>query len=178
MITKFISKSGKKYTVVEPTMDLLDEVLDFANDLVVEDTFLSLTGKPIEKKDEKIWLENVLKEIKSKKQELIWVMDGKKIIGSCDICRGGNRDYHVGTIGIMVRQNYRYDGIGKFMFEYILDRAKKIGLKIVKLYIFSDNEIAKKIYLKYGFKEFARLPNGFYRKNKYSDVLQMYKEIK
>ncbi|MBM2820243.1 MAG: acetyltransferase [Candidatus Berkelbacteria bacterium] len=177
ILTTFVSKSGKEYTVIEPKIELLDEVLDFVNDLVAEDTFLSFTGRPIEIKDEKIWLENVLKEIGEKKQELIWVTDGEKIVGSCDVRRGGTRDYHVGTVGIMVRKDYRNDGIGRFMFEYILDRSQKMNLEIVRLHIFDNNELAKKIYEKYGFREFSRLPNGFYRKGKFSDALQMYKNI-
>jgi len=158
-------------------MDLLDEILDLANELTKEDTFLSLTGKPIKKETEKIWLKNILKEVKSKKTFLIWAVDGKKIVGTCDLRAGGTRDAHVCSLGLMVRKAYRQEGIGKFMFEFILKKAKELNYKIAKLDVFNDNEIAKGMYAKYGFKEFARLPNGFCRKSKFSDALQMYKRL-
>ena len=177
-ITKFTSKSGKEVEIIEPSIERLPQLLEFVNRLVAEDTFLSLTGNPKTLEEERLWLKSCIEDMKTKKLHLVFAVHNGKIIGQCDIRRGGTRDFHVGTIGLMIDQDFRGEGIGKFLIEYILEQAKKMeGLKIVKLFIFDDNEIAKSLYTKLGFKEFARLPKGFYRKGKFSDALQMYKEI-
>lgn len=177
-IAKFRTKKGKEIEIWEPSIDRLDDFLGFTNRLVVEDSFLSLTGQPKRIEEERLWLKSNIENIKAGKTVFIWAIYNGKIIGQCDIRRGGIRDFHVGTIGLMVDKEFRAEGIGRFLIEYILKQAEKMeGLKIVKLFIFDDNEIAKNLYLKLGFKEFARLPDGFIRKNKYSDALQMYKEL-
>lgn len=177
-LAKFTTKAGKEVEIWEPSIERLDDLLEFVNRLVEEDTFLSLTGKPKTIEEERLWLKSNIQNIKAGKTILVWAIYDNKIIGQCDIVRGGTRDFHVGQIGLMVDQDFRGEGIGRFLIEFILEQAKKMqGLKIVKLFIFSDNEIAIDLYQKLGFKEFARLPDGFYRKGKYSDALQMYKNL-
>ena len=184
-LAKFITKKGREVEIWEPTIERLDDLLEFVNRLVAEDSFLSLTGEPKKIEEERLWLKGNIENIKAGKTIFIWAIyqkskfsNEKKIIGQCDLVRGGSRDPHIGTIGLMVDKDFRGEGIGRFLIEYILKQAKKIpGLKIVKLHIFDDNEVAKSLYQKLGFKEFARLPNGFYRKEKYTDALQMYKNI-
>ena len=177
-LAQFTSKSGKEIKIVGPTIERLPQLLDFVNRLVAEDTFLSLTGKPKMIEEERLWLKSNIENMKVGKSYLIWAIYNNKIIGSCDITRGSTRDYHVGNIGLMVDKDFRGEGIGRFLIEYILEQAKKMsGIKIAKLFIFDDNEIAKNLYQKLGFKEFARLPDGFYRKGQYSDALQMYKNL-
>ena len=177
-LAEFITKKEKVIEIWEPSMKRLGSLLEFVNRLVEDDTFLTLTGKPKTRAEEGSWLEENLTNIKNGKTILIWAICESKIIGQCDLVRGGTRDWHVGTIGLMVDRDFRGEGIGYFLFEYILKQAKKMpGLKIVKLYIFDDNTIAKKLYQKLGLREFARLPDGFYRKGKFSDALQMYRVI-
>lgn len=177
-LAKFITKSGKAIEVVEPAIERLDDLLSFVNRLVEEDTFLSLTGKPKTIEEERLWLKSNIQNIKAGKTIMVWAIYDNRIIGQCDLVRGGSRDGHVGTIGLMVDRDFRGEGIGRFLIEFILKETQKMqGLKIVKLFIFDDNEIAKNLYQKLGFKEFARLPEGFYRQGKYSDALQMYKNL-
>lgn len=177
-LVKFTSKKGKEIEIWEPSIDRLDSLLEFVNRLVAEDSYLTLTGNPKTLEEERLWLKSCIEDIKNKKSYMIFALFDNKIIGQCDIRRGGIRDFHVGTVGLMVDKDFRGEGIGKFLIEFILEQSKKMeGLNIAKLFIFDDNEIAKNLYQKLGFKEFARLPNGFYRKEKYSDALQMYKEL-
>ena len=177
-IAKFTTKKGKEVEVVGPSIDRLDDFLGFINRLVAEDTFLTLTGKPKTLEEERLWLKSNIENMKIGKSFLAWVIYNNKIIGSCDVVRGGTRDFHVGTIGLMVDKNFRREGIGQFLIEYIVKKAKDMdGLKMVKLFIFDDNEVAKTLYQKLGFKEFARLPKGFFRQGKFSDALQMYQEV-
>lgn len=179
ILTKFTSKSGKEIEIIEPDLKYLNQITDFVNRLAKEDTFLSfLPNKEISKKVEKKWLVNTLNQIKNNRTLSAWAVFDNKIIGTCDCIKGGTRDPHVGTVGLMVDKDFRFDGIGRFLFDYIIKEAKKRGAKILILSLFSDNLIALSMYKKFGFKEYGNLPNGLYRKGKFSDHVWMYKELK
>ncbi len=176
-IAKFTTKKGREIEIWEPSMERLGSLLEFVNRLVEDDSFLTLTGKPKTRTEEETWLKENLAYFNKGQGYMVWAVYDGKIIGQCDFRRGGTRDWHTCTIGLMVDRDFRGEGIGKFLFEYILKKARKMKIKIAKLYIFDDNEIGKKLYQKFGFREFARLPKGFFRQGKYSAALQMYKVL-
>lgn len=177
-ITKFTSKKGREIELWEPSLERLDSLLLFVNRLVEDDTFLTLTGKPITRIEEELWLKENLSYLENGKGYIIWAVCDDRIVGQFDLRRGGTRDWHTATVGLMVDRDFRGEGIGKFLFEKGIEKAKTMpGLKIIKLYIFDDNVVAKNLYQKSGFKEFARLPKGFFRQGKYTDALQMYKNL-
>jgi len=177
-LAKFITKKGKEIEVIGPSIDRLDDFLGFTNRLVAEDTFLTLTGKPKTIEEERLWLKSNIENVKAGKTIFVWAIYNGKIIGQCDLNRGHARDPHVATVGLMTDKDFRGEGIGRFLIEYVLEEAKKMpGLKIISLRVFSDNAIAIDLYNKLGFLEYSRLPNGFIRQGKLSDHLMMYKEI-
>lgn len=177
ILTDFQTKSGRKIEVIEPSHEQIFALVEFVNRLIEEDTFLRFTGKEKTFAEEKKWLEMNLKNIQSGKTFLCWAIFEKKIIGSSDIVRGENRDWHVGRIGLMVDQDFRRDGIGEFLLKFVLKKAKQIGIKIAILDIFSDNKTGISLYKKNGFKVYGRLPKGLFRKGKYSDEIKMYKVL-
>lgn len=179
ILTKFTTKKGRTIEVVEPSLDLLDEILEFANKLTAEDTFLTFDpGKKILKEDEKKWLENNLTNIANGKTVLLWAYFDGKIVGSVDVNRGLSvRDYHIGAIGLMIDKDFRGEGIGKFLLKMIIEKAKQMGLRTLVLDVFSDNIAAINLYQKMGFKEWGRLPDGLYRQKKFSDKIEMYLEL-
>lgn len=170
----FKLKDGREVDIVTPSMDYLQAITDFVNKLSKEDTFLSFAGETYSIEMEKNWLENVLNEIKFKKNLIIWAVENGKIIGGCDIRRRGNRDHHVGSVGLMVDSDFRGQGLGEFLLREILQKGKEMDIKIAYLDVFSENLPAQNLYRKVGFTECGRLPNGLYRKGKYSDVVMMY----
>ncbi|OGD56967.1 hypothetical protein A2V71_03250 [Candidatus Berkelbacteria bacterium RBG_13_40_8] len=176
-VDEFITKSGKKIDIVLPSMDGLRPLLEMVNELTKEDTFLTFHGRPISLKAEKNWLKNVLTSISRNNTFLIWAFDDEKIIASCDINRCGSREEHVGKLGLMVLKDYRNQGIGRYLLEYVLVQAKSMKIKIARLSVFSENDIAISLYKKLGFEEWGRLPKGYYRKGKYSDRIDMYKNL-
>lgn len=176
-VARFETKSGKKIEIFKPSMDRLDELLIFVNRLVKEDSYLNLTGKTKTKAQEEKWLEDTIASDKAGRTITFWAVCGGKIVGSVDVRRGYERDYHVGTIGLMVDQDFRRDGIGRFLLEYIVGQAQKMGIRIVTLTAFADNDKALNLYKKTGFEEWGRLPEGLYRKGKYSDLVKMYRKI-
>jgi RimJ/RimL family protein N-acetyltransferase len=179
IIQEFITKKDRKIQIIEPTMDLLDEVLVFANKLAKENTFLSFDpGKEILREDEEKWLSAQIERNTKVISSLRWAIFDGKIIGSVDIHHGINvREYHVGTIGIMVDSDFRGEGLGKFLMDLIFDCGRKMGLRTAVLDVFSDNEPARALYAKVGMVECGRLPDGFYRQNKFSDKIMMSKRL-
>lgn len=176
---EFITKTNKSINIISPSLNRLDEILSFVEDLAKEDTFLSFhPEKIITRKEEEIWLKNTIKSIEAGSAFVYWAVFDGKIVGSVDVHRGASvRDWHVGTIGLMVAKDFRGEGLGKFLLETIIEKAKEMGIKTVILDVFSDNEIARNLYRKVGFKEFGVLPQGLYRQKNFSDRIYMYKEI-
>ena len=176
-IDEFILKDRRKVEIVLPSMKGLKAITNFINKLSKEDTYLSFAGEEYSLQMEKNWLRNALNEIKFKKNFIIWAIYDGKIVGGCDIKVGRTRESHVGTIGLMVDQDFRGRGLGEQLLKKVLDHGKKMGLKIAKLSVFDDNIPARNLYKKMGLVEYGKLPSGMYRKGKYSDKIYMYKKL-
>jgi len=178
-IEKFTTRKNRIVEIIEPRLDLLDEILEFVNELGEEDTFLSFyPGKKITREEEEVWLNNRLKQIENKSQLIYWAVFDGKIVGGVDITRGATvREWHIGTVGLMVRKDFRGEGLGKFLLEFVLKKAKELGIRTANLGVFSDNDIARRLYCKVGFEEYGKLPDGLLRKNKFSDHIYMFKKI-
>lgn len=178
-LERFKSKSGKEIEIWEPTMNRLPQVLEFVNRLAKEDSFLSFNPcKTLSTKEEGVWLTNQIQGMKRHQLYLVWAIYQDKIVGSCDLVRGITyRDSHVGKIELMIDYDFRRDGIGLTLLEYILQKAREMNFKIVSLTVFGDNKPAISLYKKMGFKEWGRLPKGFFRQGKYSDSVKMYKKL-
>jgi len=178
-LTEFKTKKDRIVDIIEPTADLLDEILEFVNALAHEDTFLTFhPGKMITRDEEEGWLKNNLEAIKNQSLLIYWAISNGKIAGVVEIRRGNSvREWHIGTIGLMVDQNFRGEGLGRFLLEFILKKAKELGIRTAIVTLFSDNEIAKNLYKKIGFVEYGVLPDGVYRKNEFSDHILMYKRV-
>jgi RimJ/RimL family protein N-acetyltransferase len=176
-IDEFLLKDGRVVQIVLPSMKGLKAVTQFVNKLSKEDTFLSFAGEEYTIAFEKNWLRNMLIEIEKEKNYHLWALYDGQIIGSVNIRRGGNRDQHVGDIGLMIDKDFRRQGLGKYFLNKIIEQGKLMDFKIATLAVFSDNTTAISLYKKMGFREYGKLPNGLFRKNKYSDKIEMYKEL-
>jgi RimJ/RimL family protein N-acetyltransferase len=177
-VANFSSKSGKKINIFQPSMDRLPELLKFINRLVAEDTYLNLSGRAKTFEEEERWLKGTLTEIKTGKNILFWACYEDTIVGSVNILHGYERSWHVGKIGLMIDKDFRREGIGKFLLELILEKAKDFDIRIATLEVFSDNVAAISLYEKVGFRVYGRLPKGLFRKGKFSDTIEMLKEVK
>ncbi|WP_010288830.1 GNAT family N-acetyltransferase [Kurthia massiliensis] len=86
---------------------------------------------------------------------------------------------HVGTIGMMVDEKYRHQGIGIALLKYLLKWARKNPLiEKVSLSVFSINEPAIALYKKAGFLEEGRKVKEFkIDDDQYIDDILMYKFV-
>ena len=123
--------------------------------------------------EEKAILKN-WEEQPSKLLLLAWI-DGE-IVGSCGITPVTEhlKTKHRGRLGISVRKKYWGIGIGSLLLLEILSFAKKNGIEQVELGVYSDNLRAQKLYERFGFTAWGRLPHAYKLKDgSYRDEINM-----
>jgi len=107
---------------------------------------------------------------------LLLALIGGEIVGSCGIAPVAEhlKTKHRGRLGISVRKKYWGIGIGSLLLREILSFAKKDGIEQVELGVYSDNLRAQKLYERFGFTEWGRLPNAYKLKDGgYRDEINM-----
>ncbi len=150
------SRTGEEYLVREARMEDLDKILAYITELVNEKVYIDMNYIPT-REEEREWL----KERVSGERLIYWVVekDGK-IVGSVEASRKGLRQEHVVEIGIALLKEARGRGLGKELMKRLLNEVFKkwSDVKLVWLGVFSENEPAKNLYWKLGFRPVARLP--------------------
>lgn len=172
-------KSRKKREVIIRVVKRGDaqQLLNLINSIIEENDFI-IINKKLTMKEEKEWLDDKIKNILGNKEILICALADSKIIGNCSISKKEGRLSHIGKLGISVMKEYREEGIGSSLIQEALKRAKKLGIKIVILDVFSTNNRALNFYKKFGFKVYGKLPKAIQRKGRYFSDVKMYKELK
>ena len=161
-----------------PTWNDLDDLLFLINSLVEEQANI-LVDEKVSREDEVDWLSNALARLE--KDETIYVIaevDGR-VVGNSELGRKtSGRERHVGTIGIAIRDGFREIGIGTEMIKTQIDHAKSMGLKVLTLSVFANNERAHHVYHKVDFVDTGRIPKKFFKEGKYIDEILMAKVLK
>ena len=79
----------------------------------------------------------------------------------------------MGELGIVIKSGYRDAGIGTEMLGILVDESRKRELKLLVLRLFADNDRARHVYEKLGFREAGRVPRALCRNGEYSDEVIM-----
>lgn len=171
-----VTKKGKPIVVRYPKKSDAKAMWAYINKLSKEQTYILFQGEEIAFKDEEEYLKKMLEKIKKKKAVQLLVFSNSMLVGISEVNLRDRAIAHEGVFGISVLEEYRGEGIGKKFMEQVLKEAKQNlpQLKIVTLGVFSNNLLAIKIYKKFGFKEYGRLPEGILYKGKYLDHIYMY----
>lgn len=174
------TKTGKEIVVRYPQIGDEKEMWRYINELSKEKTFVRFQGEEIILEDEIKYVKDQLNLIDQKKSVKLLVFSDNILIGITEVNMRDKTEQHVGILGISVAKDFRGEGIGKLLMELILKEAEKEirELKIVTLEVYSTNDIAKKMYEKFGFVEYGKLPKGITRGGKFEDAILMYKNIK
>ena len=101
------------------------------------------------------------KGVYSPRQKLMVAEDNGKIIGYINATiKQRPKIYEVAEVGfisdIYVAPEYRRQGVSKLLLDPILKWLKSKKLKYVNLFAVTENEVALKVWKKYGFKEFMK----------------------
>jgi len=174
------TKTGKEIIIRYPDINDVIEMTRYINELSKEKTFITFQGEEVTFEAENEYVKGFLKKIADKTAIKLLVIHDSKIIGISEINMGERTAKHIGVFGITIAKEFRNEGIGKLLMEKVFEEAKKemSTLKIVTLEVFAKNSIAKRIYQRFGFKEYGLLPNGISRNNTFEDAILMYKNIK
>ena len=131
----------------------------------------------VSREEEIEWLSRVLARVE--KGEIYCVaaeVDGR-LVANSEIIRGTGFSRHVGFIGIAIKRGFRGIGIGTEMMKALEEHAKKIGLKVLTLSVFANNQHAINLYKKMGFIETGRIPKRFFKDGAYIDESIMTKAL-
>lgn len=157
----------------------IEDLLEYINTLSRERTYINFQGEKISLRQEKKFLKEVLSKMKKRKQVFLLAYSGNKLVGDSDLELKEKVEKHVGSLGIAVLKDFRTKGVGSLLMKKVIEESVKNlkGLKIIELWVFGNNPIAKKVYEKFGFKEYGRLPKGVSHKGQLVDRVHMYQRI-
>ncbi|HUD18997.1 MAG TPA: GNAT family N-acetyltransferase [Patescibacteria group bacterium] len=174
IIKTFTSKKGNVITMRTPMHDDIDQILAYANNLIAEDTYVLISGKPITRREEMTFLNDRLKNIEKDEEISIIVEINKTVCGMAGIAREKYRSHHVGIPGISIAGEYRGEGIGKVLFQTLIDESKKLGLRLLMLHCFENNVCGLHLYESLGFKKTGVIPEAILFKGSYIGQIVMY----
>lgn len=174
------TKTGTEILIRYPRRSDLDAAWRYINAVSKEKTFVSVQGESISRKSEAEYLKSLLKKIAEKREVALWAFRNGRLIGTSSISIGDKIRKHIGKFGIIIAKDFRGQGIGSFLMRIVLREAKKKfpRLKIVTLGVFANNQIARKMYAKFGFREYGKLPKGFTTARGYVDHIYMYTRLR
>lgn len=172
--------SGIDILIKWPNSSDAEIMCKYINTLSEEKTFIRFQGEKISLEEEIKYLKSQLEKIAKKKALTLLVFSHEKLIGISDINMRDKIERHIGVLGITIVKDFRGKGIGSLLMKYVIEQAiENISqLEIVILGVFSNNQLARKMYKKFGFKEYSVLPKGVKLENTYVDHIEMYKNVK
>jgi len=172
----FVAKDGRKVVIRSVRWDDLDDLLEFINSLVEEDTDI-LRSTKVTRGEEAEWLGKRLARIdKGELIDAVAELDNK-VVANSEVEKRTDRMSHVGYLGIGVKSACRGIGIGRQIMKTLIQESRKAGLKILVLDHFETNKTARQLYEKVGFKETGRIPKGISKNGKYIDLIRMTLEL-
>lgn len=170
----FLTKKDRQVTIRLPKKDDLDELLRYINELVDEDTTIMMNEK-VSKKEEKEYLEGVLKAIRNKEGFSLLAFYKGKLVANVSVERRKYRQSHLGSLGISVRKDFRDEGLGTELIRQAIVLSKDfLKLKLLVLNVFAVNKKAIYLYERMGFKKCGKWPKGVLYQGKYIDDTLMY----
>ena len=155
-------------------------MLDFANALAGErktnrDIGIVSLERRMKRKEEEDFLQRTLDGVRIRRTVSIAAFHGNRMVGNCDITGRKLKDVrHTGVLGIAIIDGYRGVGLGERMIRAALSQASKIGIWLVELDVFANNERARRLYNNIGFKEVGTIPQKIQRDGRLIDEVVMY----
>ncbi len=173
---------GKKITIREFSKKDLRNVKKFQvyiNSAIEEEALINL-NKKISLVQEKKFLEEQLRKVKSRKSIYLIAEANDMIVGTTQVFLGEGRQEHVGNFGIIIRKGYRGIGLGTYLMKEVIELAEKKlkpKPKIIKLDVFPINKPAIGLYESRGFKKVAIIPKQREYKGKLYDEMVMLRHL-
>jgi RimJ/RimL family protein N-acetyltransferase len=174
VIQEFITKKNRKAVIRVIQAADFENLFEYANNLIAEDTFVMLSGEPMTREAEQKYLDDVISKVQTDRKIHFVVDVGGKFAGSCEVRIFDKRKSHVGEIGISLSPDFREEGIGTVCLNCLIDSARKLGLRLLTLTCFEINVRAVRTYEKVGFKKAGVIPGMYHYQEKYENEVIMY----
>lgn len=180
IVFKGRSRKGKEIIIRYPDKKDLTAMWKYINNLSKERTYITFQGEKISLKEEEKFLESYLEKISKNKAVMLLAFYEGRLIGNSGIELKDKIEKHIGIFGITIAEGFKGEGIGLKLMELVLKEAENnlLELEIITLGVFSNNNLAKEMYKRFGFSEYGTLPRGVKLENGYVDHIYMYKTTK
>ncbi|MFK7773927.1 MAG: N-acetyltransferase family protein [Saprospiraceae bacterium] len=124
---------------------------------------------------------NLITEYEISSNSILLVAElNDELIGNIDLT-GSKRSkmFHTGMIGMGIKEEWRNQGLGRFLIESVIHWAKKHSkLELIWLDVYASNKLGYNLYKKTGFEVSGTIKGFFKQENGYIDKIQMYQRIK
>jgi len=150
---------------------LIDTFYSFFDEAKADPSFgLVLHHEKPSMADEHRWFADFLSQIERGNALAVVAEAGHQVVGMCDIRRRMPKSAvaHRGELGLFVRKGYRGRGIGESLMRKAIELASG-KFECIELAVFSNNEPAKKLYRKMGFRTIGNVPKAIKRGDQYFD---------
>lgn len=156
-----ILKDNTKVILRSPVLEDAKALLDFMRVTAAETDFLLSSGEDFNKAT----VENEEQWIKSHTEGdacIILAFKDGRIIGNCGMeFKRNSKAKHRGNIGITISKEYWNKGLGTILFEEMIEIARKRpDTEQIELGVIDQNNRAKHLYEKFGFKETGKIPHA------------------
>ncbi|WP_373459012.1 N-acetyltransferase family protein [Peribacillus sp. V2I11] len=174
-----MKKNRLAYRVRTGELEDAEAVLDIQNAVISEGEYFIAVSEEFNKTPEqqRDWIRRLLEN----ERETIIVAELNGAVMGWIVFQAENRKRmsHKGSFGMMIRKNYRGEGIGKELIKALLEWAEANPfIEKVSLGVFSTNQRAISLYKKMGFVEEGRKVKEFkISEREYVDDIIMYKMV-
>jgi len=175
-LRRFNASDGREVIIRTPEWDDLDDMLEFINSLVDEGANILMDARKT--RDEELeWLANLLKMVERDRGVAVAAEVAGRFVGLVEVGVRPGRSRHVGVLGVSLRQGYRGVGIGTELMREAEDQARRLGLEVLTLEVFSVNEGARRLYEMLGYRVTGVVPRGVKKDGVYVDSVSMAKGL-
>jgi putative acetyltransferase len=162
-------------TITENDLKRAKDYAEYINSIIDEDDYI-LMNKKATAKEEREWVKKNIKAY-GRGEFTIVAECGGKIISVAEFRKHPWRMNHVASMGIAIKKGYRSIGVGSEMMKLLIEKARLMKCKMLRLTVLSTNKRAIGLYKKFGLKEVARIPKQIQRRGKLIPEVLMLKEL-
>ncbi len=180
----FRTQDGRELLLRHLASDDLPAILKFANGMVEEkkvnrDLGLVAFDRRATARAERAFLSSIVSGRNRGEVVSVAAFHGGKMVGHCDVRRRMADDVmHAGTLGVTILKGYRGVGLGERLLGEALGEARRAGIWLVQLTVFSGNLRAIGLYEKMGFRQAGLIPNKMLRDGRHLDEVIMYADLR
>ena len=154
--------------------------LAYINSLIFDQEAMISFSEEKTIEEESAWLVNMLSQVNSSRARIFIAETDGLIVGEAAVCLCPERRQHVAELGVSLIRGYRGYGLGKYLLQKVIDIAKDELVpcpKMIRVSVFSSNDVAISFYQKCGFRAVASIPGQFEFGGRSIDEIVMLKFV-